>query len=278
MANVRNVNRMQNPHHTLKLGWFSTGGGEGSRGLLLSTLTAIENGTLNAEIEFVFCNREPGEDIGTDAFLEIVASHNIPTICLSSRQFAKTRKTRFSSVRQEYDTLVLSKLARFTARTCVLAGYMLVLSPSVCETYQLLNLHPAKPSGPIGTWREVIELLINDRQRESGIMMHIATKEVDQGPVLSYCTFPIRDSETDALWDNLDHAEQKVDHNEEIATVKDQLFTSVRSKQLLYERPFFVETLRALANERIKSLDVPLDLTKEVNQSLAPEESDSSSE
>ena len=257
---------MSDPQNILKLGWFSTGNGEGSRGLLLSTLTAIEHGTLNAVIEFVFCNREPGEDSGTDAFLQIVSDHNIPIICLSSKGFAVERKSRFSKIRQQYDAEVVSRLSDFRATTCVLAGYMLIVSPLLCDRYQLLNLHPAKPSGPVGTWMEVIDHLINDRASESGIMIHVATKDVDQGPVLSYCTFDIRDAESEHLWRKLD----KVEPNQSklIEGARDEIFTLIRSKQLLYERPFFVETLRAFADRRIaqggNSARTPLNLTAEV--------------
>ena len=106
---------MANPKNTLKLGWFSTGAGEGSQGLLLSALEAIESGVLNAEIEFIFCNREPTEDPATDSFIEIGSNHDIPVISLSSRQFAKERQARFADVRQEYDDAVLSRLSDFTA-------------------------------------------------------------------------------------------------------------------------------------------------------------------
>ena len=50
----------------LKLGWFSTGRGAGSRGLLVAALDAIDSGALNGQIEFVFVNRERGQHKGTD--------------------------------------------------------------------------------------------------------------------------------------------------------------------------------------------------------------------
>ena len=268
---------MANPKNTLKLGWFSTGAGEGSQGLLLSALEAIESGVLNAEIEFIFCNREPTEDPATDSFIEIVSNHDIPVISLSSRQFAKERQARFADVRQEYDDAVLSRLSDFTAEICVLAGYMLVLSTSICHKYRLLNLHPAKPSGPIGTWRDVIDTLIRDRATESGIMMHLATEEVDRGPVVSYCTFPIRDKHTEQYWSLLDSVEPHENRLDFINGVKSNLFKLIRSMQLRYERPFFVETLRALANQRISDTNMPQDLTNEVNRSIPQQDGNLSS-
>ena len=34
----------------------------------------------------------------------------------------------------------------------LLAGYMLIISPEMCRRYPLINLHPAAPDGPKGTW------------------------------------------------------------------------------------------------------------------------------
>jgi len=260
---------MKSPHGSLKIGWFSTGRGEGSRGLLLSVLSAIQLGTLDASIEFVFCNREPGEDIGTDNFLNLVSNHDIPVVYLSSRRFARERNVRFEDVRRLYDEEVVSMLSDFSAQTCVLAGYMLIVSTLLCERYKLLNLHPAKPSGPIGTWREVIDVLIKQRATESGIMIHLATEHVDKGPVLSYCTFPIRNSSDEHLWVKLDQAENSPHQPEPINETREELFRLIRSRQLQYEQPFVVETLRAFADQRISRSSllptIPVDLTEQVN-------------
>ena len=64
----------------LKIGWFSTGRGEGSLGLLQSALDAIDSGDLPAELAFVFVNRVKGQTKRTDRFLELVQSHGIPLI------------------------------------------------------------------------------------------------------------------------------------------------------------------------------------------------------
>ena len=68
----------------LRLGWFSTGRGEGSRGLLTAALDAIDSGRLNAQIEFVFVNRERGQHEGTDRYMDLVESRGIPLVTLSS--------------------------------------------------------------------------------------------------------------------------------------------------------------------------------------------------
>ena len=46
----------------LKLGWFSTGRGPGSRNLLKAVMDEKEKGTLDIEIPFVFCNWDNTEE------------------------------------------------------------------------------------------------------------------------------------------------------------------------------------------------------------------------
>ncbi len=64
----------------LKLAWFSTGRGPGSRRLLATVRDEISAGRLDARIEVVFCNREPGQDAQTDHRLEQVRGYRLPLI------------------------------------------------------------------------------------------------------------------------------------------------------------------------------------------------------
>jgi len=78
-------------------------------------------------------------------------------------------------------------VATLPADLCVLAGYMLIVGPEMCTRFNMINLHPAAPGGPTGTWQDVIWQLIKQRARETGVMMHLVTPELDRGPVVSYC-------------------------------------------------------------------------------------------
>ncbi len=91
-------------------------------------------------------------------------------------------------------------MARFLS---VLAGYMLITGKEMCQRYDMINLHPAAPGGPAGTWQEVIWQLIKNHTTESGVMMHLVTPELDKGPVVSYCTFPITGTAFDSYRQHL---------------------------------------------------------------------------
>ena len=149
---------MNNPY---QLGWFSTGRGKGSQGLLKVVQDSIKSGDIEAEIAFVFCSRERGETEATDTFLDMVENYNIPLVCFSYQHFKKgntddSDPDDLPAWRLDYDREVMARLQEFQPDLCVLAGYMLIVGPEICRKYDMINLHPAAPSGPAGTWKEVI--------------------------------------------------------------------------------------------------------------------------
>ena len=73
----------------LRIGWFSTGRGEGSQKLLRAAVEAIAEGRLDAEMAFVFSNRERGQFEATDAFFDQIAGHGIPLVTLSDSNFRR---------------------------------------------------------------------------------------------------------------------------------------------------------------------------------------------
>ncbi|MBI2871566.1 MAG: hypothetical protein HYY00_00035 [Chloroflexi bacterium] len=235
---------------TLQMGWFSTGRGEGSRGLLRLAQESILAGELDARIQFVFCNREPGEHEGSDRYFELVRGYGLPLVTVSSRQFRRAVGGDFASHREEYDRRVMERIARFSPDVIVLAGYMLIVSGVLCRRYVMLNLHPALPGGPAGTWQEVIWQLIEQRASEQGAMVHLVTEAVDQGPPITCFSFPLRGEPFDGLWravEGVPVAELKRTQGEECP-----LFQAIRREGVRRETHLLLETLKALANRRVR--------------------------
>ena len=236
----------------LNIGWFSSGRGEGSRGLLRFIQERIDRGLLDARIQFVFSNRDPGQAQGTDKFFKLVSGYNLPLVTRSSARYRRSRDTSslsWEELRPEYDRLVLEDLREFQPDICVLAGYMLICSGEMCRRYPLLNLHPALPDGPIGTWQQVTWELIRQGASRTGAMIHMATEELDRGPVVSYCTVPIIGRDFHEAWQEvagLDLEEVRSTRGEELP-----LFQQIRQVQYRREPYLILETLRALADGRI---------------------------
>jgi len=234
-----------------KLGWFSTGRGGGSRALLTRMHDEIEEGNVKAKIEFVFCSREPGDAEGSDTFIKLVESYHIPLVCLSSKRF-KTSGGEYLSPqwRREYDREAMRRLKGYGPDLCVLAGYMLIVGPEMCRHYKMINLHPAAPGGPTGTWQEVIWKLIETEAAETGVMMHLVTPELDKGPPVTYCRFSIRGKPFDEHWGEIKGvsvSEVKARQGE-----SNPLFKLIRQEGMKRELPLVVATVKAFSEGRVR--------------------------
>ena len=233
----------------IEIGWFSTGRGEGSLGLLRFVQDRISRGLLDARIGFVFSNREPGEAEGSDRFFAQVRDYGLPLVTLSSTKFRHARRRPFSDVRDDYDRQVMDLLRPYQPDICVLAGYMLILSGAMCRAYPMLNLHPALPDGPIGAWQDVVWELIETRATRTGAMVHLATEDVDRGPVVSYCTVPLTSRGFDAHWNGLEQADLK--SVKETQGEEFPLFQAIRQAEYRREPYLLFETLRAVSQGRV---------------------------
>jgi len=241
----------------LTIGWFSTGRDEAARQLLRVVWDRIQSGGIEGRIVFVFSNREPGESEESDLFFELVHKYHIPLICVSSRRSkatqdiaAKAPDEALPAWRLEYDREIMKRLQGFMPDLCVLAGYMLILGKEMCQRYDMINLHPAAPGGPKGTWQEVTWALMESRAKISGVMMHLVTPELDRGPVVTYCTFPLTGEAFDEHWretGGFSIADLKKEQGE-----ANLLFRLIRQHGLAREFPLIVSTLRAFSKGEIK--------------------------
>ena len=240
-----------------KLGWFSTARGKGSRGLLKALQDSITAGDLKAKIKFVFCSRDPGEAEATDVFLKMVRDYGIPLVTYSYRKFkARLGLTKPDAAgvlpdwRLEYDREVMARLKNFHPDLCVLAGYMLVVGPELCQKYNMINLHPAAPDGPKGTWQAVIWKLIADGAKETGVMMHLVTPELDRGPVVTYCRFPIRGKAFDKYWETI--RGRSIEQVQKEEGENNLLFKTIREHGYIREIPLLATTIKAFSEGKVK--------------------------
>ena len=195
----------------------------------------ISTGDIKGKINFVFSNREPGQSQESDLFFDLVRSYNIPLVYFSHSKFKASIESRVNW-RLKYDTEVTRRIEKFSPDLCVLAGYMLIIGKELCQKYNMINLHPAAPGGPVGSWQEVIWKLIKNKAEEAGAMIHLVTPELDRGPVVSYCLFPIKHKPFDQYW-------QKED--------QEMLFKLIRQHELAREFPLITSTLKALSQGKI---------------------------
>jgi len=272
--------------NTYQLGWFSTGRDKAARDLLQAVQSQIKLGEIRAEIVFVFCSREPGESAESDLFLRQVEDYHTPLICFSYQKFKAMQGASTTSQggtlprwRLEYDRGVMKQLQDFHPNLCVLAGYMLIVGVEMCQKYNMINLHPAVPGGPTGTWQEVIWQLIDNQAEQTGVMMHLVTPELDKGPPVTYCTFPIRGKPFDRYWGEIKgHTVEAIKREQ---GEDNHLFRLIRQHGLAREFPLIISTIKAFSEGKIGvnsekqvvdaegKLIKGYNLTNEVNQRVA---------
>ena len=84
--------------------------------------------------------------------------------------------------------------------------------------------------------------------------MHLVTPELDAGPPLTYCTFPIKGGKFDSLWEKL---EEKI-KRKPLERIKreegeaEPLFKEIRKEGVRRELPLIVHTLKTLSNKTIE--------------------------
>ncbi|HEY9217091.1 MAG TPA: formyltransferase family protein [Phenylobacterium sp.] len=148
------------------------------------------------------------------AALAYAEAHGLPTLCVPTQ-----------SDPQAADERLCEALEAAGVELVVLSGYLRQLGPKTLHRFhnRILNIHP----GPLPAFggqgmygRRVHEAVIAAGAAASEICIHLVDEEYDRGPVLARRSVPLQPGET---------AE------------------SLEGRILALEPPFFVETLRAIA-------------------------------
>ena len=139
---------------------------------------AVREGRIDAEIAFVFSNREDA------AGLAAARERGLETMFLNPRLYAD---------KEEYDREIRK---RGIDLVC-LAGYMKVLTPAFCRelSHRVMNIHPALlPAFP---GLHVQQRAIDWGVRYSGCTVHFVAPEVDMGPIILQAAVPVLPDDTE---------------------------------------------------------------------------------
>jgi phosphoribosylglycinamide formyltransferase-1 len=267
----------------VRIGWLSTGRDQAASNLLADVVARAQHDELPLDIGAVFCDRELGESPESDRFLKLVQRLGFPAVTHSSAaSWAAARAQGLGRVawRHDFHEEVFELLRPFRLDVLVMAGYMLIVSPALCRRAVLLNLHPALPDGPTGTWQEVIWTLLQREATETGAMMHLATAELDRGPVVSFFRFGLTGGDWDPLWEQFRERRRGMSVAQIAAAdgEREPLFAQIRRHGEAREIPLLYQTLRQFTLGQLntaagavfaESARLPLDLTELVEVELA---------
>lgn len=183
----------------MKLAVFASGNGSNFQAIA----EAIVNGTIDAELTLLFCDKK-------DAYVvKRARSMSIPVISFSPKDFES---------KAMYEAEILHLLEEEQIDLVVLAGYMRIIGPTLLEAFsrRMINIHPSLlPHFPgLHGIRDAFYANVP----ETGVTIHYVDDGVDTGPIIAQ-----EKVEIEAI-DTLDTLEEKI-HN-----VEHKLFPTVLSQ------------------------------------------------
>lgn len=143
-------------------------------------IEAVKNGKLEANVRVVLTNKPEA------GVIVRAKSAGIPVEIISSRGYKNRR--------EEYDTLVVEALKKYSVDTIALAGWMRILSPVFINAYggRIINLHPAIL--PSFKGHKGIEDAYAYGVKLTGCSVHLVVPELDAGPLIIQAAVPVKGS------------------------------------------------------------------------------------
>lgn len=136
---------------------------------------------------------------------EVAAGHGLPGVVVKRDSFGPAFD------REAYTEQVVDALESYQVDVVVMAGFGTILSKQIHDAYpgRILNTHPALlPSFP--GWHAVEEALAAG-VKVTGVTVHVATVEVDAGPILAQEAVPVLPGDTvETLHERIKAVERKL--------------------------------------------------------------------
>lgn len=163
---------------TLSLGVMASGSGTN----LAALAQAIADKRLNAKIKVLIYNN-PGAKAR-----ERAEKWQIPTVLINHRNFKKDR--------QGLDRKIVEVLQQYQVDWVIMAGWMRIVTPVLLDAFpnHVLNIHPSLLPSFRGI--NAVEQALAAGVKVTGCTVHIASPEVDSGPILIQAAVPILDDDT----------------------------------------------------------------------------------
>ena len=180
-----------------------------SRKLVETIHSAVQSGEIpDSRISAVVCNRIKGEASEVNEFIDMCRGAGLFVISISSEKVKSSFQTRELATgpftwREEIGRRFRLHLTRMHSREMggpqlneihLLVGYMLWVDDITARELRMLNLHPALPGGPVGTWQQVITAIQTQGAREHGATIQrvrSGKENRDRGDPVAFFRFPV---------------------------------------------------------------------------------------
>lgn len=121
-------------------------------------------------------------------------------------------RSEYKGRRDDLTQAITTALLEHNIDVVVLAGFMTILAPSIFERFhhRIVNVHPSLLPAFTGTHgRGTMTATLQSGVKLTGVTVHIATADVDAGPILSQESCEVLDGDDE---DTLHARLQKIEH------------------------------------------------------------------
>lgn len=177
---------------TVRLGIMASGNGSNFEAIA----KAIAEGLLNAKIELLIYNN-PGAKVK-----ERADKYGVESLLLNHREFAS---------REALDEAIVDCFKRKGVELVVMAGWMRIVTKVLLEAFpeRVINIHPSLL--PSFRGMNAVKQALEAGVKITGCTVHIATLEVDNGPILVQAAVPILPNDTpETLHQRIQNQEHRI--------------------------------------------------------------------
>ncbi len=151
---------------------------------LQNIIDRIDRGELDAKVECVLSSR-------ANAYgLERARKHDIPAVAVSRKDHADA---------QHFSDAVWAELGKFDIELVVLAGFMSWLAVPPAFEHKMINVHGALIPAFCGKGmygEHVHRAVLDSGVKVTGVTVHFADGEYDNGPIILQAPVPVLDDDT----------------------------------------------------------------------------------
>ncbi|MDQ0219840.1 phosphoribosylglycinamide formyltransferase [Peribacillus cavernae] len=160
-----------------KIAVFASGNGSNFQAIV----DAKKESGLDAEICLVVSDKK-------DAFvLRRADSAGIETFCFTPKEYKS---------KEDFETVILTKLRDHEVEFIVLAGYMRLIGPTLLHEFpgRIINIHPSLlPAFP---GRDAIGQAFAAKVKITGVTVHFVDEGMDTGPIIAQQSVPVLEGDT----------------------------------------------------------------------------------
>jgi phosphoribosylglycinamide formyltransferase-1 len=218
---------------------------------------AIERGTLDVSVSFVFCDYDEGEALSEPGFecrkrfVELVRSYDVPILTLS---WQKTKESWSHDPKTDWCACFGKKMRKLIYERAFELGLVVGLSVPMdadsCTRFDLVGLYPSLPNGPHGDRKGIVSQLIRARADRHGAMVRLCRPVGVEGIPVTYCSFTLASIELKPLWTDLERraAGGKLALLSDDDVLASPLFKHIYSEEERREIPLLTYTIKLFAD------------------------------